>query len=222
MLSKVFKIAGIALGGTILYNLGKLTVDVAYTFGYRFGELATLNVLSELDNMCEGMSSEYIAQFNDWKNGRAKGRLTSSETLIPQPFPYEIFSSSINEVCLKHITPDILNSFYIEDRATLNYCHQMLIKRWLSENSDEGFAELRFNKSSDVEFSTDILQQLAVENNALYVNHEKWFSYIGLSENVNSLGDAFWTSYNLMAIEAEKPCIPIGRYTPDTRIKGDE
>ena len=222
MLSKVFKVAGIALGGTILYNLGKLTADVVYTFGYRLGELATLNVLSELDNMCEGMSSEYLAQFNGWKNGRTKDRLTSSKTLIPEPFPYKIFSSLINEICLRHITPDIINSLYIEDRSTLNYCHQMLMKRWLSENSDEGFAELRFNKSFNVEFSTDILQQLAIENNVLYVDHEKWFSYIGLPENVQSLGDAFWTSYNLMAIEAEKPCIPIGRYTPDTIIKEDE
>lgn len=215
MLSKILKLVGIAFGGVSLYVVGNVVLSTIYAAGYQEGEIVTLNILSELDRLCGGMSSEYIEQFNDWKKGITKYRLCSFDVTGKTSYnKIKYLDNAMNFI--KSRDKIIANQTDLENNPVIDIYHQALIRHWIINNTgEEEIIELRFHKNDDVKFDNRILTKLAVLNNVLFIDREDSFSFVGIDESVYTFGTDFWTNYNLMALDFGKECIPIGRYTAD-------
>ena len=222
MLSKVLKIAGGVILGAGVYEVGKLFLNISYAAGFQEGELTQLSILSKLDNLCDGMSYEYVRAFELWRDGYFDTRPRASDVRYKEPFRTRVrcMDSAISR------DRAVVKRINLDDNKVVNRVHQWLLRNWFDGvfddlDEDTEIVELRFKKSNDIPLDKDILTELAVKYNVAYLDKGDTFGFVGLHDNVHTFGDNFWTNYTLTAMERDKPGIPIGRYTPNNITSED-
>ena len=95
--------------------------------------------------------------------------------------------------------------------------HQDYLYRYSQLNPNMECMVLKLRAPSDFgyDFSFDdrIMFQIAFNHNVLY-NRTK-LSFVGPVENIQNMGQNFWTDYNLIAMDQGLPCIDMDHYTAD-------
>lgn len=218
MLSKFTKLAGRILAGTTLaITAGKVAANVFYAMGHRDGEINTLNVLSTLEDMCEGMSLEYVDYYREWKSGKVKNRIYTASVIYHEPFRIAALDWLRRLKAGRTLNINKPNT-KIEDSREIKNIHQFLLRRrfrFASQN-DEDVSELCLGKFDDIVLDADILQDLAIKYNVCYADKNDMIIFFGMDENIRLFAENFWTNYNLAAVSKKKDSgIPVGHYTLD-------
>ena len=224
MLSKVLKITGGIVAGIGAVQFVKVLADTSYAMGFQAGELTQMNILSELEELCEGLSLEYVSHYTCWKEGNVKNRIRASDVLYDEPFkvPFVIKTKAMNTV--RNKDAEYAKKLDVKNNKVIGQIHQYLLANWAnyaSRDEDADIYELRLYKLDDLKLDNEILTNLAIKYNIAYVERDHEMTFVGCYDNVHKFGDNFWTNYNLMAMDLDKPGISVGRYDP-TSIESDE
>ena len=223
MLSKVLKIAGGIVAGVGAVQFVKVLANTSYAMGFQAGELTQMNILSELEELCEGLSLEYIDHYTCWKAGDVKNRIRASDVLYDEPFKIPLIKSkAMNTV--RNRDAEFAKRLDVKDRRVVGQIHQYLLANWAnyaSRDEDADISELRLYKLDGINLDNEILTNLAIKYNVAYIEREHEMAFIGCYDNVHKFGDDFWANYTLMAMDLDKPGIPVGRYDYNS-IETDE
>lgn len=217
MISKVLKVIGKVLVGVGAFKFGQIFCKVIYSKGFQSGELTTLSVLSELEGMCKGISSEYVESFNNWKNGETKFRYRVCDANSIKPF--ENFDGIMKTVS-KHDL-EVAKAIVVKDSPFMLTCHQGLLRSYFNKDDVESDV-LELYKLDEVDLDIGILSTLASKYNIAFYPRSSTFIFMGKEDNIIAFMNDLWTNYALMSIDYNKPGIPVGYYTPDTISNEDE
>ena len=214
MIPVIVKFAvGLAAGYAANRVVHKIVTNI-YAQGYVSGEVQTAKVISQLDSMCYGLAESYADNFVKWEQNPKLYRCRPADMcyeLIPKDKRTAIYKmyELVSKENLDKITP--------KSCPNLKRVHQLLITEQLLKKEDHGI--LMLYRNENVALDNDILFDLAVKYNVVISYENDVINLRGTHENLKLFMNDFWTNYNLIAMELNKECIPIGYYIPD-RISG--
>lgn len=218
------KIAKFVVKTGIKVGVGAVALKYVFTLGYEFGQAMQMTRLSVIQSREPQYVDDLLAYYKetyDTAEGvmdileNAVDFVKDSDTIDDVNFDKSLAAKSCRYVS-RFFAYYMIDNYDIKFKEII-LPHQDYLYRLSKHNPNMPcmVLELRNPESFGYNFKFDrsIMYQIAFDHNVLY-NYNN-LSFVGPMENINKIGQNFWTDYNLIAMDQGLPCIDMDHYTAD-------